>query len=161
MFYLTLGLKSEWIDSDLPENNFWWRSEWFYVVHQLSGLPHRSGHKLVKIYEWDLGLSSRDTEDLKEILELVRDLKKRGVTGASLARSFRRRLIQQIKDRVHPMYEYFGQLDPTRVVNLKVSKEEMAARVSQIYSGKVKIKKCPKAHSLKRPTDPVRSWDLP
>jgi beta-lactamase class D len=45
-------------------------------------------------------------------------------------------------------------------VNRKVSKEEMAARVSQIYSGNVKIKKCPKAHSLKRPADPVRSWDL-
>jgi hypothetical protein len=36
----------------------------------------------------------------------------------------------------------------------------MAARVSRIYSGKVKIKKCPKAHSLKRPADPVISWDL-
>jgi hypothetical protein len=33
----------------------------------------------------------------------------------------------------------------------------MATRVSQIYSGKVKIKKCPKAHLLKRPADPVRS----
>jgi hypothetical protein len=39
----------------------------------------------------------------------------------------------------------------------KISKEKMAARVSQIYSGKVKVKKCPRAHSLKRPTDPVRS----
>jgi hypothetical protein len=29
------------------------------------------------------------------------------------------------------------------------------ARVSQIYSGKVKIKKCRKAQSLKRPTDPM------
>jgi ribosomal protein L23 len=28
-------------------------------------------------------------------------------------------------------------------VNRKVSKEEMAARVSQMYSGKVKVKKCP------------------
>jgi hypothetical protein len=28
---------------------------------------------------------------------------------------------------------------------------KMAARVSQIYSGKVKVKKCPRAHSLKRP----------
>jgi hypothetical protein len=26
-----------------------------------------------------------------------------------------------------------------------------------MYYGKVKVKKCPKAHSLKRPTDPVRS----
>jgi hypothetical protein len=24
----------------------------------------------------------------------------------------------------------------------------------------VNIRKCPKAHSLKRPTDPVRFWDL-
>jgi hypothetical protein len=42
----------------------------------------------VKISKWDLGLLSRDTEDLKEILELIKDLKKRGVTGASVAWSF-------------------------------------------------------------------------
>jgi ribosomal protein L23 len=66
-------------------------------------------------------------------------------------------MIQPIKDRVHPAYEYYGQSDPTSEVNRKVSKEEMAARVSQIYSGKVKVKKCPRAHSLKRLADPVRS----
>jgi hypothetical protein len=33
----------------------------------------------------------------------------------------------------------------------------MADRVSQMYYGKVKVKKCPKAHSLKRLADPVRS----
>jgi hypothetical protein len=32
----------------------------------------------MKISEWDLGLSSRDTEDLKGVLELVSDLKKWG-----------------------------------------------------------------------------------
>jgi hypothetical protein len=42
-------------------------------------------------------------------------------------------------------------------VNHKVSREKMVARVSQMYSGKVKVKKCPKAHSLKRPVDPVRT----
>jgi hypothetical protein len=30
----------------------------------------------VKINEWDLGLSSRDLEDLKGVLELVGDMKK-------------------------------------------------------------------------------------
>jgi hypothetical protein len=141
MFCLRLGLKSERIDSDLPDNNSRWRSEWFYIVDQLPGLPCHSVHKLVKISEWDLGLSSRDTEDLKEILELVRDLKKRGVMGASVARSFCWRQIQPIKDRVHPAYEYWGQSDSTREVNRKVSKAEIVARVPQIYSGKVKIKK--------------------
>jgi hypothetical protein len=36
---------------------------------------------------------------------------------------------------VHPEYEYWGQSDPTHEVNRKVSKEEMVARVSQMYSG--------------------------
>jgi hypothetical protein len=157
MFCLRSGLKTEWIDSDLPDNIVGWRSEWFYIVDQLPGLPRRIGHKPVKISKWDLGLSSRDLEDLKGVLELVSDMKKRGVTGAAVARSFCRRLIQPIKGRVHPTYEYWGQSDPTREVNRKVSKEEMAARVSQMYSGKVKIKKCPKAHLLKMPANSVRS----
>jgi hypothetical protein len=157
MFVLRSSLNAEWIDTDLPDNTAGCRSEWFYIADQVPGLPHRAGHKLAKISEWDLGLSSRDLEDLKGVLELVSDMKKWGVTGAAVARSFCRRMIQPIKDRVHPTYEYCGQSDPTRKVNRKVSKEEMAARVSQMYSGKVKVKKCPKAHSLKRSVDPVRS----
>jgi hypothetical protein len=39
MFCLRSGLKSELIDSDLPDNNSGWRSEWFYVGDQLPGLP--------------------------------------------------------------------------------------------------------------------------
>jgi hypothetical protein len=39
-----------------------------------------------------------------------------------------------------------------------VSREEMAARVSQTYAGKARIKKCPKAYSLKRPADQVSHW---
>jgi hypothetical protein len=157
MFVLRPGLKVEWIDTDLPDNTIGWRSEWFYIADQILGLPRRTSHKPVKIIEWDLGLPSHDLKDLKGVLELVSDMKKRGVTGAAVARSFCRRMIQPIKDRVHPAYEYCGQSDPTRVVNRKVSKGEMAARVSQMYSGKVKVKKCPKAHSLKRAADPVRS----
>jgi hypothetical protein len=106
MFSLRSGLKAEWIDSDLPDNTAGWRSEWFYSVDQLPGLSCRTVHKTVKISEWDLGLSSRDLEDPKGVLELVNDLKKRGVTGAAVTRSFCRRLMQPIKDRVHPAYEY-------------------------------------------------------
>jgi hypothetical protein len=50
-----------------------------------------------------------------------------------------------------------GQSNPTREVNRKVSKEEMAARFSKMYARKVQVKKCPKAYSLKRPADLVRS----
>jgi hypothetical protein len=157
MFNLRPGLKAEWIDIDLPDNTSWWRSEWFYIVDQLPGLPCRTGHKPSKMNEWDLGLLSHDLAELKPLLELVSELKKKGVTGGAVARSFCRRMIQPIKNRVHPTYEYWGQSGPTREVNRKVSKEEMAARVSQMYFGKVKVKKFPKAELLKRPTDPVRS----
>jgi hypothetical protein len=54
--------------------------------------------------EWDLGLSSRDLGELKAVLELIDDVKKLGVTGAVVARSFCWRMIQPIKDRVHPAY---------------------------------------------------------
>jgi hypothetical protein len=157
MFNLRSSLKAEWIDTNLPDNTAGWRSEWFYIVDQILGLPRRTGHKPVKISEWDLGLSTHELEDLQGVLELVCDMKNRGVTGAAVARSFCRQMIQPIKDRVHPTYEYCGQSDPTREVNREVSKEEMVARVSQIYFGKVKVKKFPRAHSLKRPDDPIRS----
>jgi hypothetical protein len=78
MSCLRSGLKTEWIDSELPDNTAGWRLEWFYIVDQLPRLPHRTGHKPVKISKWDLGLSSRDIEDLKGVLELVSDLKKQG-----------------------------------------------------------------------------------
>jgi hypothetical protein len=86
--FLRSGLKSEWIDTDLPDNTDGWRSDWFYIADQLPALPRCTGHKPVKIPEWDMGLSSREADDVKEVLALVEDLKKRGVTGGSIARSF-------------------------------------------------------------------------
>jgi hypothetical protein len=62
----------------------------------------------VKISEWDLGQSCRETDDIKEVLELVKDLKNRGVIWGSVARLFCWWPIQPIKDRVHPAYEYWG-----------------------------------------------------
>jgi hypothetical protein len=37
-----------------------------------------------------MGLSSCEADDIKEVLALVEDLKKRGVTGGSVARLFYR-----------------------------------------------------------------------
>jgi hypothetical protein len=140
---------------DLPNNTIGWRSEWFYIADQRSALPKRTEHKPEKILEWDLPLTSREMDDVKELLTLVSDLKKKGLTGGSVVMSFCRRMIQPIKDWVHPAYEYWGQLDPTHEVNCKVSQEDMAARVTQIYTGRIQNKKCPKAHSLTRPADPL------
>jgi hypothetical protein len=68
MFWLKSDLKSEWIDTDLPDDTTGWRSEWFYIADQLMALPKRTGHKPVKIPEWNLGLSLRKADDIKEVL---------------------------------------------------------------------------------------------
>jgi hypothetical protein len=112
MFNLRSGLKAEWIDTDLPDNTAGRRSEWFYIADQIPGLPRRTGHKPVKISEWDLGLFTHKLEDLQGMLELVGDMKSRGVTGAAVPRSFCQWMIQQIKDRVHPVLSTMGSRIP-------------------------------------------------
>jgi hypothetical protein len=82
-----------------------------------------------------LGLLSHDLGELKPVLDLVNEMNKQGVIGSAVARSFCRRMIQPIKDRVHPANDYWEQSDPTHEVNRKISREEMAARVSRMYSG--------------------------
>jgi hypothetical protein len=63
MFFLRSGLKSAWIDNDLPDNTARWRLEWFYIADQLPTLPKHTSHKPVKIPEWDRGLSSREVDN--------------------------------------------------------------------------------------------------
>jgi hypothetical protein len=48
-------------------------------------------------------------------------LKTKGLTGGVVAISFSWLLLQPIQDRVHPAYEYWGQSDPSQVMQRKVS----------------------------------------
>jgi hypothetical protein len=54
-----------------------------------------------------------------------------------------------------PNIRVLGAIRPHSRGQPKSSKVEMVARVSQIYVGKARIKKCPKAYSLSRPADLV------
>jgi hypothetical protein len=65
--------------------------------------------------EWTNQLASRDTEELKPLLDDLEQLKAEGLTGAAVAITFCRHLIQPLQDRAHPACEYWGQSDPTRV----------------------------------------------
>jgi hypothetical protein len=67
MFYLGSGLEAEWIDMDNRDNTTRWRLEWFYIADQQPVLPKRTGHKPDKILEWDLQLTSREMDDVKEV----------------------------------------------------------------------------------------------
>jgi hypothetical protein len=64
-------------------------------------------------------------------------------------------MIQPIKDWVHPAYKYWGQSDATREVNPKVPIDEMAARVTQMYTRRIRNRLYLKAHSLSQLAKPV------
>ena len=117
------NMKPVFIDLELPENTQGWRSEWFYVANPRPGLATRTGCKPIPVAEWTMQLSSRDVEMIQPLLDDLQKLKDNGLTGGAVAISFSRRLLQPIKDRVHPAYEYWGQMDPTREAQRKVSKE--------------------------------------
>jgi hypothetical protein len=72
-----------------------------------------------------------------------------------VAISFGRRLIQPLQDWTHPAFEYWGQSNPTRVAQRKVSKAEMIARTKNIFSRRNRNKECPKALGIYSPADPV------
>jgi hypothetical protein len=59
IFCLRSGLKSEWIDTDLPDNNARWRSDWFYIADQRPTPLKQTRNKPVKIPEWDLVVFAR------------------------------------------------------------------------------------------------------
>jgi hypothetical protein len=92
-------------------------------------------------------------------LDNLEQLKAEGLTGATVAISFCRGLVQPLQDRAHPAFEYWGQTDPTQVAQRKVSKAEMMACAKNIFGGRIRNKECPKALGVNSPSDPV-SFDL-
>jgi hypothetical protein len=72
-----------------------------------------------------------------------------------VAISFCRRLIQPLQDWAHPTFEYWGQTDPTRVAQCKVSKAEMMASAKNIFGGRIRNRECPKALGVYNLSDPV------
>jgi hypothetical protein len=94
------------------------------------------------------------------LLDDLKQLKTEGLTGAVVAISFCRRLIQPLQDRAHPAFEYWGQSDPTRVAQRKVSKAEMMARAKNTFGERICNKECLKALGVYNPFDPVsfRPW---
>jgi hypothetical protein len=75
-----------------------------------------TGRALVPYPEWTNQLASQNTEELQPLLDDLKQLKVEGLTGAAVAISFCRRLIQPLQDRAHLAFEYWGQSDPTWVV---------------------------------------------
>jgi hypothetical protein len=127
----------------------------FYLDNPASALRQRTGRVPVPASEWTNQLATRDTEELKPLLDDVEQLKVEGLTGVAVAISFCHCLIQPLQDRAHPAFEYWGKSDPTWVAQHKVSKAEMMVCAKNIFGGRIRNRECPKAIGVYNPSDPV------
>jgi hypothetical protein len=104
-FMLRWNMKSEYIDLTLSDDTTGWKQGWFYLDNPASVLRERSGRIPTPGPEWTNQLAMWDTEELKPLLDDLEQLKAEGLTGAAVAISFCRRLIQPLQDRAHPTFE--------------------------------------------------------
>jgi hypothetical protein len=95
-FMLRRNMKSEYIDLTLLDNTTGWKQGWFYVDNPTPALKDRMGQALDPYPEWTNQLASRDSEELQPLLDDLEQLKADGLTDATVAISFCRRLIQPL-----------------------------------------------------------------
>jgi hypothetical protein len=114
-FLLRRNMKPKYIDLALPENTIGWKQRWFYLDNPAPALKERTGRIPVPGPEWTDQLATRDTEELKPLLDDLEQLKAEGLTGAAVVISFYRCFIQPLQDRAHPAFEYWGRSDLTRI----------------------------------------------
>jgi hypothetical protein len=95
-FMFRQNMKSEYIDLALPDNTTGWKQGWFYLDNPVSALRSRTGQILVVGPKWTNQLAMLDTQELKPLLDDMQQLKVEGLTGAMVAISCCRRLIQPL-----------------------------------------------------------------
>jgi hypothetical protein len=77
-FMLRRNMKSEYIDLTLPDNTTDWKQGCFYLDNPTPTLRERTGWVPIPVLEWTNQLASRDTEELKPLLDNLEQLKAKG-----------------------------------------------------------------------------------
>ena len=134
-----------------------WRKKWFYFTSQQEGLPDFVEHSpLVKTRAWLHQTSAAEEAEAKPLMEKIEKLLKttgRVVSGLHLISTFIKRDVQPLRARVHPMWEFQGVQDPTRLTTEPLpSKKAVEDRVRAITK-LTKNDLCP----LDCPVDPYDS----
>jgi hypothetical protein len=73
-------MKPEYIDLVLPNNTTGWKQGWFYLNNPTPVLPTRLGRAPIPFLEWTNQLTSRETEELRPLLEDLARFKTEGLT---------------------------------------------------------------------------------
>ena len=90
---------------ELCDSNKVWHKEWFVVSNPAPCLPARTGHAPEPRACCEEQLTEEEMVQVDLLLKEFTGLSAQGLTGAVVALSFSKRLVQPIWDRVHPSFE--------------------------------------------------------
>jgi len=108
-----------------------WRKGWFYVSVEQDGVAAYSTAAFAKTKAWDHQLSVEEMEEVAPLLTRIGEMLDR-MTGIHLIATFVKRRVWPIRARAHPMWEYAGADDVTRMHAEELSTNELLGQVRHI-----------------------------
>ena len=113
-----------------------WRKKWFYVRMDQEGVPAFEAHKqLRKSNAWSHSLSSAGAAEVAPLLGAVAELLKamgKEAGGIFLIATMMKRRVQPLRLRDHPMWQYTGEEDSTRLSKEKHTKRAVETAVRAV-----------------------------
>ena len=91
---------------ELRDSNKVWHKEWFVVSNPTPCLPARTGRTPEPRACWEEQPTKEEMVQVDLLLKEIAGLSAQGLTGTVVALSFSKRLVQPIRDRLHPDFEY-------------------------------------------------------
>ena len=111
-----------------------WRTKWFYVSTEQAGLPAFSAAKVLeKTKAWAHPLSTEEQAEAAPLLEKIAKMLGT-VTGVHLIATFVKLRVWPLRARAHPMWQYEGAHDASRMSPDELSKNELDTDVRSITS---------------------------
>jgi hypothetical protein len=119
-----------------------WRTKWFYIKdHKASsedeyGLaPFDASKELKKLASWDSPPTDAEMEQISPLLTRIQALKgsKGGaLSGVQLMAFFVQRRVQPLQHRLAKLWSYSGLVDPSRISEDLIEKQEVDKRVRSL-----------------------------
>ena len=108
-----------------------WRKGWFYATVEQDAAAPFSTAAFTRTKAWDHQLSAEEMEEARPLLTRIDGLLDK-VTGIHLIATFVKRRVWPIRARAHPMWEYEGAGDITRMNPEELSRSELLTHVRHI-----------------------------
>jgi len=123
---------SNYFDLQAVDSAQGWRTRWFYVPIDQTVLPAFSiDAQPSKTAAWDHLVSKAESKEAAPLLKKLPDLLTT-IPGLQLIATYMRMRVWPLRLRAHPMWQYEGPLDSTRMSQVELSEKELGAQVKKI-----------------------------